>query len=477
LLLRSFEPSEHEEEDFMSLETISQKIRDASRDDVITGDEIRAIIEQLEADGSPRAERRAVLRFIRAKESSAFTDDARVQAIAFMDAIGADETSAPLTETDALRLVLDSFDVIDAANGTKKSRIDRADLQSIIDSPKSSERLKAAARYVLAHFSQYQGSAGLSGAGTDAITKADLGTAIEASRMTGARAIDILRANFASLSHFGFGGRYITRSDLEEVLKSSSASPEMKAAARYLLAHPELIHSDADGTIRLDDLDIAHEEERMSARSAIQTLFDNFDYFDWASGTFGFKDGYMSKAGLEYALKDPDASIQIKAAARFLLDHPELLAELGLQNDKSINKDVVGVWLRADAQRPQPPLDDEKDDVPARSTSPHTTPRRDAFDNEVEDVLGDPSLTIEDQVALVIMLIMKQMDREIQHQTRHISDLQKAQGKNGKDTSIDVETMKLKRTIDKRGQMFDMLRQIIDRYNQTAKAIIDTIGR
>ena len=41
--------------------------------------------------------------------------------------------------------------------------------------------------------------------------------------------------------------------------------------------------------------------------------------------------------------------------------------------------------------------------------------------------------------------------------------------------SIDVETMKLKRLIDKRSQMFDMLRQIIDKYNQTAKGIIDSM--
>ncbi|CAN0599418.1 unnamed protein product [Laminaria digitata] len=37
--------------------------------------------------------------------------------------------------------------------------------------------------------------------------------------------------------------------------------------------------------------------------------------------------------------------------------------------------------------------------------------------------------------------------------------------------------MKLKRMIDKRGQMFDMLRQIIDKYNETAKGIIQSIGR
>ena len=37
--------------------------------------------------------------------------------------------------------------------------------------------------------------------------------------------------------------------------------------------------------------------------------------------------------------------------------------------------------------------------------------------------------------------------------------------------------MKLKRTIDKRSQMFDSLRQIIDKYNETAKNMIQAIGR
>ncbi len=50
-------------------------------------------------------------------------------------------------------------------------------------------------------------------------------------------------------------------------------------------------------------------------------------------------------------------------------------------------------------------------------------------------------------------------------------------GGGGGAPSIDVETMKLKRLIDKRGQMFDMLRQIIDKYNETAKNIIQSIGR
>jgi hypothetical protein len=119
---------------------------------------------------------------------------------------------------------------------------------------------------------------------------------------------------------------------------------------------------------------------------------------------------------------------------------------------------------------------------------------------EIDSVLRDPSLTVEDKVTLMIMLIMKKMDQDIERQAQYINSIQQQQsnrgqtgGKGGKgggglvggqggfdnqgSPSIDVETMKLKRMIDKRSQMFDMLRQIIDKYNQTAKGIIDSIGR
>jgi hypothetical protein len=114
--------------------------------------------------------------------------------------------------------------------------------------------------------------------------------------------------------------------------------------------------------------------------------------------------------------------------------------------------------------------------------------------DEVTAVLNDPSLTVEDKVTLMIMLIMKKMDKDIEKQANYINSLQQQQnggqggfpgagggdqagGGGGSSPSIDVETMKLKRLIDKRSQMFDMLRQIIDKYNQTAKGIIDSMGR
>jgi hypothetical protein len=102
--------------------------------------------------------------------------------------------------------------------------------------------------------------------------------------------------------------------------------------------------------------------------------------------------------------------------------------------------------------------------------------------DDISAMLGSGGLTVEDKITLMIMMIMKKMDQDIEKQANYINSLQQQQqaggaGGGGGAPSIDVETMKLKRLIDKRSQMFDMLRQIIDKYNQTAKGIIDQMGR
>jgi len=119
----------------------------------------------------------------------------------------------------------------------------------------------------------------------------------------------------------------------------------------------------------------------------------------------------------------------------------------------------------------------------------------------LDAVMSDGALTVEDKVTLMLMMIMKKMDQDILAQGNRINALQQQQGGgaaggggrnemgisgSGDATggqagagapSIDVETMKLKRLIDKRSQMFDMLRQIVDKYNETAKNVSQSIGR
>ena len=108
-----------------------------------------------------------------------------------------------------------------------------------------------------------------------------------------------------------------------------------------------------------------------------------------------------------------------------------------------------------------------------------TNEGKDGNVDETTEMLNDPSLTVEDKVTLLIMMIMKKMDKEIEEQANYVNSLQNKQGNKsgGGDTSIDVESQKMARLVTKRGQMFDLLRQIIDKYNETAKGVIQAMGR
>jgi hypothetical protein len=91
-------------------------------------------------------------------------------------------------------------------------------------------------------------------------------------------------------------------------------------------------------------------------------------------------------------------------------------------------------------------------------------------DDEVQRILLDPSSSDRDRVDALILSTIKSVDAEVNYYTERLRAIPQS-------PEFDVEAMKLKRAIDKRTQTFELLRQIIDRYNATAKGIIDSIGR
>ncbi|MFO0727423.1 MAG: hypothetical protein U1E65_26840 [Myxococcota bacterium] len=132
---------------------------------------------------------------------------------------------------------------------------------------------------------------------------------------------------------------------------------------------------------------------------------------------------------------------------------------------------------------------------------------------QINGVMNDPSLSVEDKIMLCLMLIMKKMDQDIENQMQYINQLQNQQAnrqKKGKALgaigtiaggliggpigagvggkiggaaggggnsapSVDIETKKLERMITKRAQMFDMLSNIMKKYDETAKNTIQQI--
>lgn len=91
---------------------------------------------------------------------------------------------------------------------------------------------------------------------------------------------------------------------------------------------------------------------------------------------------------------------------------------------------------------------------------------------EANEIRRDPSLTEDDKMALVLQLVIADIESQLEQQARLVESLHSSPG-----PTLDVETMKLKRLIDKRSEMFDILRELIDGNNQTAKSIIDSMGR
>ncbi|MGQ0606471.1 MAG: hypothetical protein ACT4OD_05925 [Candidatus Nitrosotenuis sp.] len=85
------------------------------------------------------------------------------------------------------------------------------------------------------------------------------------------------------------------------------------------------------------------------------------------------------------------------------------------------------------------------------------------------------AVTIEDKIMMLLLKVAEQMDAKIAEQAEKVNDIQSGQ-KSSDGKNIDIETMQLKRLIEKRGQLFDICRQIIDKYDETAKSSIQGIG-
>lgn len=276
----------------------------------------------------------------------------------------------------------------------------------------------------------------------------------------------------------GFNARETNR--INEFIRNNTAANILSSEAKGIAA--EFI---AYGRLPADP--------KLSPAAALQTILENFARFDTALYGSG-ADGLIGLGDLR-AILETSVDPKLRAAAQFAIQNFGQLAAGG--NNGLISYDELRAWIpvavagglggvpggvpggggggggTGDVTNTPPQVGDDLLYVPY----PENQDASSDYDAQIAAVLADPSLSIEDQVVLVLMLIMKALDKDIENQTKHIQELQKQQNKDGSNTSIDVETMKLKRLIDKRSQLFDTLRQIIDKYNQTAKSLIDTIGR
>ena len=298
---------------------------------------------------------------------SQMTGAAEMQALDFIAQFGGEAfgcgPGTPLSRTQALSTCRDNFDLLDTAAGIgdRDGIIGRADLQAILEAPGATPRLKAAARYLLDHFSELDDAAGNLGREDGKISMQDLDTGIAMTQMSDGRAIEIMRGNFDQLDTAGHGGcpdGIVSRDDLEGILEDSSATPELKAAARYALAHPELFDridtaghgGDRDGKISRDDLDVSRESIGLDAPTAASNVLNFFGTIDDAAGNLGFNDNLIARCDLEEIVKNDSAPADVKAAARYLIDHPEVFDQIdtawkGGDKDGLISPEDLRTWL------------------------------------------------------------------------------------------------------------------------------------
>ncbi len=189
-----------------------------------------------------------------------------------------------------------------------------------------------------------------------------------------ARALDTLSRSFDALNRDHgplrlLENKVVTEQELRETAEDPVAPLELKRAARYLLDHPDLMErlsrsKDRDQTgIARSDIDLARQEATTSGgvvatanvgsladgtdletpvrsdvdpeeRRALDALRRNFEAMNRDHGFLGaFGDKVITEKELRETAEDPDGPLELKRAARYILDHPDLMERLSRSKD------------------------------------------------------------------------------------------------------------------------------------------------
>lgn len=91
----------------------------------------------------------------------------------------------------------------------------------------------------------------------------------------------------------------------------------------------------------------------------------------------------------------------------------------------------------------------------------------------------DPSRSIEDAIMLLLTQIAQVLDQAIHEQAKKIEKLNAGEttdaGSAPHKPSMDLETKKLERLVEKRQQFIDVFRQVTEKYSETAKSAIQSM--
>lgn len=353
-----------------------------------------------------------------------------------------------------------------------------------------------------------------------------------------ARALETLGRNFDAMNRdhgvFGaFGDRVITEKELRETSEDPDAPLELKRAARYVLDHPDLMErlsgsrDGGDQGIARSDVDLVREENRTGgadelpgtdgatgasgsggaggmpavaggdALSALQTLLASFDSLNRSNALI--RDKVLSRDELERAASDADTSPVLKRALRYVLDHPDLLDKLSRSQGfgvSGMSRSDLQIGID-DARRSTKPSGVTQ---PKSSPAPKTTGTSSAStastskssssssskskDPSITDILNDKSLSIEEKIEMILMVLENRADDQMLSVTQQLD--QNDDKKTAKDDRKKVAKLdkvdrdlnfKMERLMKRKEQLSNLLSTMEMKFASMAQTAIANMGR
>ncbi|RPH70921.1 MAG: hypothetical protein EHM78_09470 [Myxococcaceae bacterium] len=344
------------------------------------------------------------------------------------------------------------------------------------------------------------------------------------------RALETLRRNFDAMNRDhgflgAFGDRVITEKELRETAEDPDASLELKRAARCILDNPDLMErlsrskdGDDQGIAR-SDIDLAEESVEAAGRpvgsggstgtraaagsdelSALQTILASFDSLNDRNPFFG--DKVLSREELERAATNADTSPALKRALRYVLDHPALLDRLSRSKGFGVSgmsrSDLeIGIEdARRGAAAPGPTTTKSSSGTakPAGSSGSSGTSKSSSSssksstsrsrDPSIKDILNDKSLSIEERIEMILMVLENRVDDQMLSVTQQMD--QNDDKKTNKDDRKKVAKLdkvdrdlnfKMERLMKRKEQLSNLLSTMEMKFASMAQTAIANMGR
>src|SRR5262249_28337511 len=300
-----------------------------------------------------------------------------------------------------------------------------------------------------------------------------------------------------------------TEKELRETAEDPDAPVELKRAARYVLDHPDLLERlsrsrDGDDVgIAPSDVDLALEQARggggggsgaapveSEELTALRTVLRNFDALtpEFVEGIA--QDKVLSRSELERAAGNPDTAPSLKRALRYLLDHPALLDRLmvsaGFASTKGTARNDLNLAIE-DARTAGPTRSPSSPETPSTSAPATGAPKprkSSSRDPSLTDILNDRTLSVEEKIEMILMVLENRADDQMLAITRQLDD--NDDKKSSKDDRKKVAQLdkvdrdlnfKLERLMKRKEQLSNLLSTMEMKFASMAQTAIANMGR